>query len=109
MQMKEANRGGIGIDPSGYNSFYTFGTGDIPSTGTDLLMFDEELIVSKIKLLWLKAKGFDSSDTEREYANNFMQATSNDVAAPILGLGNQGMVRDRLLGGLNFPITGFGS
>lgn len=96
-------------DQSTTTTLASFGTKDAPTAGTDLVMFDEELIVAKLQLAWLKKKGFDSADAEREYTRQLSQATSNDSPAPILSLNSRGIVRDRLLGPLNVPITGFGS
>ena len=95
---------------SGIGEFqFNFGTTDIPAAGTDRLMFDEELLVSKLKLLWKQEKGFDTTDVELEYRRQFNQAYGNDSPAPILSLNGSGMVRDRMLSQLNIPITGFGS
>lgn len=96
-------------DQSTTTTVASFGTSDVPGAGTDLLMFDEDLLVAKLKMMWLKAKGFDSSDAEDDYARTFAQAASNDSPSPILSLNGTGIVRDRLLGALNVPITGFGS
>jgi hypothetical protein len=88
---------------------FTFGTSNNPTTGASKLMFDEALLVAKLKLLWLKAKGFESDDAEREYRRVLEEIVSNDQAAPKLSLTRSGAVVDRLMGGQNYPITGFGS
>lgn len=86
----------------------SFGTSDSPSAGSDFLLFDEQLLVAKLKLEWRKAKGFDTSDALDDFTRAFERATSNSSDAPILSLNGTGLVRDRLLGPLNVPITGFG-
>ncbi len=87
----------------------SFATKDQPESGEDVLLFDEQLLVAKLKLLWLKAKGFDSNDAEVEFQRQLLNATSNGVAPPILSLNGSGVASDRMLGGVNIPITGFGS
>lgn len=87
----------------------TFGWSNTPSGGTDLLMFDEALLVAKLKKLWLQGKGFDSGDAEREYVRQFNAIVSNDQPSPILGLNGRSATTDRLLGPQNYPITGYGS
>lgn len=87
----------------------TFGSTDTPTSGADQLMFDEVLLVAKLKLLWLRAKGFDSLDAERDYNNTLARVVSNDCASPKLSLNGPKLAFDPLLGLQNFPITGFGS
>lgn len=98
-------------NPLGTENTYTpsFATRDVPITGTDVLLFDEALLVAKLKLLWKREKGFDTMDTEREFARIFAAVTSNSSPAPILNLNGTAITSDRFLGGLNIPITGFGS
>lgn len=86
----------------------TFGTADAPTAGDQLLMFDEELLVARLQLAWLKKKGFDSTDAERDAKSAFTSATSNASAPPILSLNRRGYVADKLLDGTNIPITGYG-
>lgn len=87
----------------------SFATRDEPRVGSDVLFFDEQLLVAKLKLEWRKAKGFATSDAELDYGRAFGRATSNNASAPILSLNGTGITQDRLLSGLNVPITGFGS
>ena len=91
-----------------YNTF-SVGNADSPITGADTLMFDEELLVAKLKLAWLVAKGFDSSAADAEYQRQLGTARGANTSAPMLSLNGSGLTRDRLLGGLSVPITGFGS
>lgn len=87
----------------------SFGTDSAPTAGADKLMFQEELLVAKLRLLWLKAKGFDSADAERDFRDALATAAGNDRGAPVLNLARGGMVVDKLLGPDNYPITGYGS
>lgn len=87
----------------------SFGTKDAPTAGSDYVLFEEELLVAKLKLEWLKTKGFDTSDAQDDFDRAWARATSNSEDAPILSLNGGATVRgDRLLGPLNVPITGFG-
>jgi hypothetical protein len=87
----------------------SFATKTEPTAGSDVLFFDKQLLVARLKLEWRKAKGFDTTDAERDATQAFRKATSASESAPILSLNGTGVVRDRLLGTLNIPITGFGS
>lgn len=87
----------------------TFATKSAPTAGSDVLLFDEQLLVAKLKLAWREAKGFDTTDAQDDFDAAWERATSNSNSAPILSLNRGATVRgDRLLSGLNVPITGFG-
>jgi hypothetical protein len=83
-------------------------TQDIPTSAIDTLQFDESLLTAKLKLLWLKAKGFDWVSVEDEYKTALEATKGNDTVAPTLTLGGSGIGFDPLLSGHNIPITGFG-
>lgn len=85
------------------------GNSGTPSHGANQLMFDEELLVAGVKYEWLNAKGFDSTNAWSEFQDALERAKGADSPSPILSLNGTGVVRDRLLGTLNIPITGFGS
>lgn len=87
----------------------TCGNLSAPAHGANQLMFDEELLVASLKAEWLDAKGFDSSGAWNDRESALERAIGADSPSPILSLNGTGMVRDRLLGELNVPITGFGS
>ena len=87
---------------------FSFGVTDVPAAGADLLMFDETLLVSKLKYEWLAAKGFASDLAQVDYRRSLEQSLSNDSPAPMLSLNASSTVADPLMGGQNFPITGFG-
>jgi len=91
------------------SAMLSYGTQNAPTAGSDLVMFNEELIVAKLRLLWLQAKGFDSSDAERAYNDAVATSVGNDQPAPVINLTRGGMVVDKLLGPDNYPITGYGS
>lgn len=90
-------------------SFYPYGSGDTVQAGSDAVMFDKSLLVAKLRLLFLQAKGLDWSQAERDYKNTFERVLGNDVASPVLSLGGAAPVLDPLLGIQNYPITGFGT
>lgn len=85
-------------------------TKDSCSAGADIVFFDAKMVLAKVKLKWLEAKGFDTSVAERDYRRAFEAAKSNDIAAPVLNLDRPSMrTVDVLLGDQNIPVTGFGS
>lgn len=88
---------------------FIIGTGDAPTGQNDTVFFDPLLMVAKLRLLWLQAKGFDSTQAERDYARTFEQIVGNDVASPKLSLVSTGATVDALIGGQNIPITGYGA
>lgn len=99
---------GCSLDSQDDGLVLNFGWSSSPSSGADRLMFEEQLLVAKLKLLWLKAKGFDSMDAADDYKRIFDSIVANDSAAPKMNLARPGMVIDRLLGAQNYPITGYG-
>src|SRR5216684_4325339 len=108
-------------DPSGgfiiaykyASSFWVSATGgttptaDAPTANTDILYFGKGLMMHKVKLLWLRNKGFDTSIAQREYDDSFERAANADGSAAKLNLrGPLGF--DPLIGIANIPITGYG-
>ena len=91
----------------GFTSNYL--TGDTVAAGADYVAFDKSLLVAKLRLLFLQAKGLDWSQADRDYRRIFEAIKGNDVASPVLSLGGAAPVLDPLLGIQNYPITGFGT
>lgn len=83
-------------------------TSETPSAGTDTLWFDGHLLTRRLKVLWLEAKGFDSSAARAEYEATLAQAMGADGAAPVLRLDGQPMGLWRMLDEENAPETGYG-
>lgn len=86
----------------------TFGTSDEPTAGDELLMFDEQLLVAKLKFAFLDEKRMATDADKAKADAAFMRATSNDADAPVLSLNRRGYVADKLLDGSNIPITNYG-
>lgn len=107
--------------PAGYaitfeyqsNSWVSVAGGTVPTTNaptanSDVIYFDRLMMVRKLKLLWLRAKGFDTSYAKEEYEDTFEEVANADGSAPTLNLGGPG-VWDPLIGAQNVPPSGFGS
>ena len=85
----------------------TVPTADAPTANTDILYFGKGLMMHKVKLLWLRNKGFDTSIAQREYDDSFERAANADGSAAKLNLrGPLGF--DPLIGIQSIPLTGFG-
>jgi hypothetical protein len=55
-----------------------------PNTGTDFVLFDKTLITRYLKLKWLKAKGLDSVDAQRDFDQIFDLISTADRSGKIL-------------------------
>jgi hypothetical protein len=76
----------------------------------DFVLYEPILIVKKLKLAWLQAKGFDSTKAEDEYVASLEAWKGKDQASPVLNLNGGTGVGFRFLDGVNnVPQTGFGS
>ena len=89
------------------------GVGDTPTAeaatlGTDVIMLDPLLMARKLKLDFLKAKGFDTTAAQRDYDLTYDEVAGNDSDSPVLTAHNRTQI-DPLLGGQSIPFTGFGS
>jgi hypothetical protein len=92
------------VEPSGQTS----PTSETPTVATDTICFDPNLIVRKLKLDFLKAKGLDTTTVQMDFDASLDSAKGEDADGPILCLG--GYVDPlHLLSGDNFPQTGYGS
>lgn len=80
---------------------------DEPTDNDDVILFDPLLITRKLKLGWLRNKGFDTSGAQVDYDKVLEVVKNADGTAPILNLRGGGMF-DPLIGGQNVPVTGFG-
>lgn len=78
----------------------------IPS---DVILYEPILIVKKLKLAWLQAKGFDTQKAEDEYLAALESWKGKDQAAPKLSLNGQGIGYRFMDAVINVPETGFGS
>jgi hypothetical protein len=55
-----------------------------PTAGTDFILFDKTLITRYLKLKWLKAKGLDSIDAQRDFDQIFDLISTADRSGKIL-------------------------
>lgn len=83
-------------------------TKEYPTLGTDIVYLDSGLMVRKLKLDFLKAKGFDTTSAQRDFDLAYDEEAGNDSDSPILTAHKTTQI-DPLLGGQSIPFTGFGS
>lgn len=81
---------------------------EYPTLGTDIVYLDSGLMVRKLKLDFLKAKGFDTTSAQRDFDLAYDEEAGNDSDSPILTAHKTTQI-DPLLGGQSIPFTGFGS
>ena len=85
----------------------TFPTADAPTARTDTLWFDTLLLSRRLKLDFLKAKGFDTTTVLQDYKSAFELVSNDDTQAPILSLSKKSP--GILMGERNVPVTGYGN
>jgi hypothetical protein len=84
----------------------TLPTLDAPSASTDVICFEPNLVVRKLKLDFRKAKGFDTSAALMDFESSLQSALGADATAPVLSLnGSEGVP---LIDVDNVPDTGYG-
>lgn len=100
-----------------YNSSYWISTAGTPDTATsdhahastDYVWFDPLLVMRKVKLDFLKAKGFDTTAAQQDYNTALEYVKGNDAPSPILNATRRwNPIIDPLIGGQSVPVTGFG-
>lgn len=82
-----------------------------PTQFTDIVQFDSLMVSRGLKLAWLKAHGFDTTNAQLDFDKAMMFAKGQDSFNPTLNLTNKGPMRgvDQLIGSQSVPITGFGT
>lgn len=80
---------------------------DTVDTTTDVLWFDEPLLVSGLKLAWLRAKQMDTTYAQAEFDEVYRAVSGGDGAAPTFRLA--GPSASGFIGDANLPDTGYGS
>jgi hypothetical protein len=90
------------VDPFGIT------TSDFPQCSTDIVYFEPILIMRKLKLAFLSAKGFDTSMAQREYDITYQEVMDTDRPSPVLNLRGRAPF-DPLIGAQSVPITGYGN
>lgn len=100
-----------------YNSSYWISTSGTPDTATsdhahastDYVWFDPLLVMRKVKLDFLKAKGFDTSAAQQDFNVALDYVKGNDAPSPTLHAERRfNPIVDPLIGGQSVPVTGFG-
>lgn len=100
-----------------YNSSYWVSRTAAPDTrvgdsvlySTDLVWFDPLLVMRKVKLDFLKAKGFDTSAAQQDFNVALDYVKGNDAPSPTLHAERRfNPIVDPLIGGQSVPVTGFG-
>lgn len=76
-------------------------------SGDDTILFDRTLITRFLKLLWLEAKGFDTTAAQQSFNQTFGALTGKDKGGRVLDAGRGG-VGFHYLDITNFPISGYG-
>jgi hypothetical protein len=74
---------------------------------SDIVRFDNELITAKLKLAFLQAKGFDTTEAQTSYNEIEEQALNADTDAPALSMSASSRGYP-LLSNLNVPDSGYG-
>lgn len=74
---------------------------------TDVLWFDEPLMVSGLKLAFLRAKNRDTTSAQEEFDEAYRAAAGGDGAAPVIVIADGG--GGGFLGPDNLPDSGYGS
>jgi hypothetical protein len=90
------------VVPSGQ----TVPTAAVSTAPTDVLWFDEPMLVAGLKLAWKRAKAQDTSYAQAEFDEAFTAAGGGDGAARTINITGGGGF---LLGDSNIPETGYGS
>jgi hypothetical protein len=81
---------------------------DSVQTSADTPLYEPILFLKKLKLMFLTAKGFDTTKAEDEYEAALESWKGKDKSAPILSLTST-YAGNRMLDGMNVPETGYGS
>jgi hypothetical protein len=83
---------------------------ETPLHSTDLVWFSPLLMVRGLKMLMLRAKGFDSTGASQEYSRTLELAKSHDAPSPVLSVTyNRRSAGFRFIDGRNIPETGYGA
>lgn len=82
-------------------------TADAPTTYTDTLWMPATLLVTGLKLLWKREKGFDTTSAQADFDEEYALAENADASAPKLSLSG-GSDDVQLVSESNLPQTGYG-
>lgn len=79
----------------------------VVDASTDTVCYDRELTILSLKLMFLEAKGFDTTDVRNRYQAKLEQAIGKSVGSRLINIGGVGVSSDRLIDASNLPITGY--
>jgi hypothetical protein len=80
---------------------------DRAQTGADIVMYDQMMMIHRLKYEWLEAKGFPSQIANKDYVRAFGRVTGRDIGAQTINLACR-TGNFPYLGTNNIPDTNFG-
>lgn len=91
-------------------NFATNSAGDTDKStitdGGDIILFDRTLITRYLKLVWLQAKGFDTTAAQASVDQVYNFLVGKDKGGRILNVGKR--MGYKYIDGTNLPLTGYG-
>jgi hypothetical protein len=85
-------------------------TGDAPSSGSQYIWFEPQLVLRLLKLAFKKETGFEAEAAQNDYDATLAACIESDSPAPVLRLDQgTGAFSEPIIGERNVPITGWGS
>jgi hypothetical protein len=85
-------------------------TEDAPSSGSQYIWFEPQLVLRLLKLAFKKETGFEAEAAQNDYDATLAACIESDSPAPVLRLDQgTGAFSEPLIGERNIPITGWGS
>jgi hypothetical protein len=79
---------------------------DSPLLASDIVYIDRLLMVKKLKVMFLEARGFDSTSATKQMQDAYDAVTSQNMPAPVLSLDRKTLFP--YLGERNVPTTRYG-
>lgn len=80
-----------------------------PDVGTDLVLYDTELVLAGLKLAWRADRGFDTVALQEVWERRLEHCIGKSVGAVTISMDGALRGVDRLIDDRNLPITGFGT
>ncbi len=98
-----------------YSTYWVQSSGSVtgpdkgkPTASTDVLLFDEELLIAALVLRFLENRGYDTQKAEQRYTALLEDAIGRNAAASVISLGgNPRNVWDRMIGASNVKEGGW--
>jgi hypothetical protein len=79
-----------------------------PTVGSDVVFYDDELIIAGLKLAWRSDRGFDTMELRETFERRLEHCIGKSLGAVTISLDGALRGVDRLIDDRNLPITGFG-